>query len=330
MYVELPANEGSVGDKRKVHGLTYEKAGNGKWTLVRNKALKCLFTRLYEVEKKTLRDITEETGIPHSTVQKVVNHFSLMRKKKPMTDEEVFKLCNKNHDLFVRLYHDKGWVQSRIAAEVRKRTGKPFKSNMLRRYFKKVGVPVKTHKEALETASKFGRMRGPDRGLALFAQRSIKAWDEHLDRDLTNLTYTQYKRIVRRFTYMTVKRYPQLVPKEWDSRYRRANGTGSEFHLDHQFAVASGYYKFEDSEYVPRERPIALTIMCHPANLKLMTATSNVRKGSTNRFSLGKLKKRIKEFAKEHGDIYDDYYGKFSKDQLIDFYKDLDEECRNG
>lgn len=40
-----------------------------------------------------------------------------------------------------------------------------------------------------------------------------------------------------------------------------------------------------------------------------MTSKSNSIKSSSNHIELDELEKRIAEFEKEHGDIFEDYYG---------------------
>lgn len=330
MYVELPKDEGCVGDTRKVNGLTYKKQTNGRWLLVRNKRLRSIVTKLYCVEELTLRGITDRTGIPHSSMQRILNDFGLMRKKKSMSDEDASKFCRKNHTTLVAMYLNEGLTRSSIAKAVVGATGLPFTSKMLSRYFDSVGVYRRNHSESIAEATKHGRMVTRKRGELLFSKRAIASWDYHLDMDLRGLTYAQYKRIVRRFTYMTVSRYPDLFPEGTHTIDRWLIGNSADTHLDHQYSISNGYYEFDGRDYLQRDLPVPLTVMCHPCNLKLLTAKANMIKSSSNHISLEDLTSSIAEFERKHGDIFDDYYGNYAKDSLVTAYsKRKDSKLKN-
>lgn len=320
MYVELPKDEGCVGDTRKVNGLTYKKQTNGRWLLVRNKRLRSIVTKLYCVEELTLRGITDRTGIPHSSIQRILNDFGLMRKKKSMSDEDASKFCRKNHSLLVHMYRDRGMARSSISKIIREKTGLPFKTCMLARYFESVGIERRTHAEAIAEATKHGRRYKIPRGQVLFSSHAQSAWNDLIEKNLQGLTYRQYKMIVHRFTYMVVSRFPHLFPEGTHRIDRWRTGESKDIHLDHQFSKTNGYYEFDGKDYVPRKQPIELTVMCHPCNLKLMAAKTNMIKHSMNHIELDELHKRIAAFEKKHGDIFDDYYGKYTVEQIVSAY----------
>lgn len=320
MYAELSIKEGLVGEVRKIGALSYKKQTNGRWLLVRNKALRRLMTELYVDQQLTLRGITEKTGIPHSSVQGILNAFNLTRKKKSMSDEDANKFCEKNHSLLVSMYQDKGMTRSSIAEVIREKTGLPFKTCMLSRYFESVGIERRTHAEAIAEATKHGRRYRFKRGSRIFSASSVRAWENNLDMNLSGLTFIQYKRIVHRFTYMVVARYPHLFPEGTHRIDRWLSRESQDIHLDHQFSKTNGFYEFNGKDYVPRKQPVALTVMCHPCNLKLMAARTNMIKSTSNHIELDDLLKRIAAFEKKHGDIFDDYYGKYTVEQIVDAY----------
>ena len=320
MYVAIPRSVGIVGDTLKKKGLTYQKQTNGGWALVQNKALRQLLTGLYVDQQLTLRGITEKTGIPHSSVQKALNAFNLTRKKKTMSDEDANAFCEKNHSLLVSMYQDKGMTRTSIAEVIREKTGLPFKTCMLSRYFESVGIERRTHAEAIAEATKHGRRHKIKKGTILFSKTAIQAWENNLDRSLCGITFVQYKRIVHRFTYMVVSRFPHLFPEGTHRIDRWLSGESKDIHLDHQFSKTNGYYEFNGKDYVPRKQPVALSVICHPCNLKLMAARTNMIKHSMNHIELDDLLKRIAAFEKKHGDIFDDYYGKYTVEQIVDAY----------
>lgn len=309
MYVNIESSKGKVGDIQKHNGLTYEKTRNGKWLLVRNNKLKKLLKDLHIKQGKTIRTITEETGIPHSTVQKALNDFGLMQSKKAKA-EDLAKFVKKNLKLLTRMYCELEMTPAEIRKAIHKETGKDFKN--IKTEMRRQGVPIRSHGEAIAVATKKGRRYKTTSADALFSPVQITAWDNNLDRSLQGLTFKQYKRIVHRFTYMVVKRFPMYV--EPGSRRELRSGTNIE--LDHQFSKSSGFYEFNGTEYVPRKQPISLEVICHPLNLKLMTSRSNSIKGSGNHIELDELEKQIAKFEKQHGDIFEDYYGTYTKEEI--------------
>lgn len=80
-YTELK-EPAKVGTKKFVDGLTYVKQVNGKWLIDPTPSVRDWLTRLYVRKELTMRELSEETGIPHSSLQKLLNHFDLMRSKK--------------------------------------------------------------------------------------------------------------------------------------------------------------------------------------------------------------------------------------------------------
>lgn len=309
MYVNFNSEPGTVGDTRKANGLTYEKQRNGKWMLVRNKALRKLLTRLYVTEKKTLHAITAETGIPHTSVQRALNEFELMRSKKAYSAP--FKEFFARNEKKLWAMYEKGRTTAEIAKGVNAKLGTDYSWITLDRAFTKAGYTLRTHQEAITNAEQLGRRDKcrHTKGEGVWHKPAIAAWNYHLDFNLADLTIQQYKRIVYRFTYMVIKRYPQFFPENAALSER----TGSGIELDHQFSRSNGYWVWDGEDYVKREQPIALEVMCHPANLKLMSAKTNSLKGARNHISLKDLMKRIEAFNKEHGDLFDGYYEKHTK-----------------
>ena len=313
MYVLIPSSQGKVGDKQKHNGLTYIKSSNGKWLLDRNKALKKVLRDLHVKKGMTIRAITKSTGIPHSTVQKALNDFGIMDSKKAKA-QDLTKFVEKNLELLYKMYCELQMTPSEIRQAILKETGKNFKN--IKAEMRRQGIPIRTHAESIKVATSKGKRRGRLPGEMVFSKPAVSSWNYHLDRSLCGLTFKQYKRIVHRFTYMVVKRFPHMFEDLASLESRRGRNTGLE--LDHQFSKFSGYWKFNGKDYVPRKQCVSLEIMCHPLNLKLMSALTNNRKNNANHIELNELENQIAEFEKEHGDIFEDYYGTYTKEELID------------
>ncbi len=315
MYVKLPSSEGEVGEKRKVNNLTYEKSRNGKWLLVRNKALKVLLTKLHVTDGLTLRGIHTETGIPHSSIQSALNDLGIMRSKKAKS-AEIHAFIDKNLDKLKRMYFEKGMSFVEIAAKVKEKTGRDYRPFMYARYFRKLGIELRDHSEAIAVATSRGRRHCIPKGQIIFASHSVRGWNDALDHPLKDLTPLQYKRIVQRFTGAVIKRFPHLFAPEFQ-RDLKPYG----YHVDHMFSVSNGFYELRKNQYVERKCKVPLEVICHPVNLQLIHGAANMTKGSRNAFDLEDLHKRIAVFEKKHGDIFDDYYGQFTCSDIVDIHK---------
>lgn len=318
-YTKL-THAAKIGTKHHENGITYIKTSSGNWAIEKTPTIRRWLESLYVGENLTLRQLCERTGLPHSSAQRLLEDFDLMRKKKTMSDKDADAFCKKNHSLLVHMYRDRGMARSSIAKIIREKTGLPFKTCMLARYFESVGIERRTHAEAIAEATKHGRRYKMPRGQVLFSSHAQSAWNDLIEKNLQGLTYRQYKMIVHRFTYMVVSRFPHLFPEGTHRIDRWRTGESKDIHLDHQFSKTNGYYEFDGKDYVPRKQPIELTVMCHPCNLKLMAAKTNMIKHSMNHIELDELHKRIAAFEKKHGDIFDDYYGKYTVEQIVSAY----------
>jgi len=95
---------------------------------------------------------------------------------------------------------------------------------------------------------------------------------KHCTRVVTNNIYKIYKDILD----------PKGI-RSWD------------YQLDHCLSVIDGYRKYT--------APLSLGILCHPANLKLVTRATNARKQHRSSVTLTQLKKRIRAFEDKHGKV---------------------------
>lgn len=313
-------NAYSVGSTVVVDGFKFERSKNGLWKLIANKKLRDYLTNHYVKREMTLRKLSEFSGHPMATLQNLLNDFGLMRKKKPNSNEEVFKFCSKNKDKLLSMYHDDGRNVEYILDKINSNGKIHVTRRQLSSYFNSIELERRSHAEAIRTYRKLGRGYSNARGSSLFSDPAVRSWDYHLDMDLSRLTYNQYKRVVYRFTYMAISRLPNVFPDLAHKKDRKALGI-SGVDLDHQFSVSSGYYELIEGQYVKRDQVVPLEVMCHPCNLKLIPEKINCIKGARNHKSLKQLIDEIEKFKKKHGDIFDDYYGTYSKDEVVALYK---------
>jgi hypothetical protein len=312
MYKAFSRNDGKPGDRRTHAGLTYEKSVNGKWLIVRDTAFKKLLRRLHIDEGKTLRAIKAETGIPHSSLQKALNEFNLMRSKK-VKSATLAEFVDRNLARLRTMYVDDGLSAMQIAEIVNEKTGHEFSETSMTKMLKERGVKIRDASDCAKAAYVQDRRKRTERGAGVFAQTAIDSWNYHLDLNLRGLTFEQYRRIAARFTYMVVRRFPQFFP----ANARREDREFSGIDMDHQLSRFSGYYVRKGDEYVPRKNPVPLEVLCHPVNLKLMAARANMQKSNRDHHSLKKLQEKIEAFASQHGDIFADYYERYCKQDLV-------------
>lgn len=112
-----------------------------------------------------------------------------------------------------------------------------------------------------------------------------------------------YIKNARRLTSIILNKYKHIIDPDakLDSGYE----------LDHMLSLHDAFTK-------SKKGPIDLKIVCHPANLNVITAERNRTKGSTSE-GVSTLKDRIAEFDKKHGFV------KFPKHFRYDYRKpDLD------
>lgn len=314
-YKSLP-----VGTIKVVDGFKFERSKNGLWKLLPTKELKSYLKKFYVDQSMPLRKLAEVSGQPMATLQNLLNEFNLMRKKKPNSDEEVFDFCIKNKNLIVNLYHNEGLNVSGIVTKINSYGKIHVTRRQLSSYFDSIGLERRSHVESIHKYRDLGRGRTPERGEAVFSSHAVSSWHYHLDLDLDRLTYNQYKRVVYRFTYMAIARLPHLYPDLAHKRDRKRLGI-SGVDLDHQFSISNGYYDLVKGHYVKKKQVVPLEVMCHPCNLKLIPERTNCIKGSRNHKTLDQLLDEIKKFNKKHGDIFDDYYDKFTKDDVVELHR---------
>ena len=283
----ISRDEGCVGDIRKVGKFTYVKARNGKWGLVYDKPVLKLLRDLH-IDGLTNVQIAQHTGIPRPRVTKVLRELGLVRHLDRA--EKVAKSMRIHSDKnleaeVLRLYRERHFP-CWLIAQVLDIGYRPV-YNLVRST-----VGIRTVAQASESHV---RRTGVSKG---YTQHK-NAIEKNLKRSLK--TFKEYTRAVRALTYVLMYDYQRLVDPDGLKSHQ--------WHADHQFSIYLGFYRFSKrlNSYVPRTRPIPLQVICHPANLKIISASENAVKGHAAAVSYGKLLRRIEEFDSLFGPVFEDF-----------------------
>jgi hypothetical protein len=276
---------GNVGDTVKwKNGYSYTKSKNGKWALIIPDRLKKKVVRLYK--NQTFRDISEEVGLSMSTVQAIVNEEGVSKGKADLIKHHK-QIVQKNRQKIIRMYvKDSASIQE-ITECVALRDPLHVK-NVLQ----EEGIALRSTSERVNLAFQ--------RSLELGTANCVKRNQESLRNAFrkTFTTQSSYKYAVRKVTESVLVVWGDLI----DTKSLRSY----DHHVDHQLSLFDGWniYSQAKNRYVKRSPIVPLHIICHPANLKLMPCTTNMKKNSTSHLSLEELLLKIKHFEKKHGKVF--------------------------
>ena len=283
----LPRAEGSVGEIRKVGKFSYLKAKNGKWGLVYDKPVLELLSSLHK-KGMTNQQIAEHTGIPRPRITTVLKNLGLARNPERAGQVERSLQIYADPEVQTEILHLYGhrhfpcWLIAH-ALNVGERTVIKFL---------KASVGIRSNKEAqVAYAKRTGRPT-----TYLPHARAI-----HRHANATFTSFDDYTHAARRLTDVLRMDYERLVDPE---------GLRSYFwHMDHQFSIYLGYFRYsaKRGKFVPRRKPIPLQVLCHPANLKVISASENAIKGTRAAIRYGKLLRRIEEFDSIFGPVFKDF-----------------------
>lgn len=123
-----------------------------------------------------------------------------------------------------------------------------------------------------------------------------------------SFTLTEYNRKIKKFTGYVYRAYKDII----DPKRLR----GSEYHLDHRLSKSHAYSKYDT--------PLPLRVVCHPMNLKVVTARENLTKNHKSTLTLSALKRRIKKFDSEYGPLV------FPKHLQTEFVKTPQVQIKHG
>ncbi len=119
-YTEI-TESARVGTKKYIDGLVYTKQINGKWLIEPTPAVRDWLARLYVRKGLTLRALSEETGIPHASLQKLLNQFDLMRSKKQKAKSHIDVVKQESES--IKTWNKKFVPPGKIARRISKKHG---------------------------------------------------------------------------------------------------------------------------------------------------------------------------------------------------------------
>lgn len=283
--VVYPSNMKAEVGKRIRHkptGYWFEKSKNGKWGLVFTDELTEQIRVCYVEDGMPLRDISEQMGVTHSVIQKLVDRHGWMRSKRDRGDA-IKKVLSK-HNTLKRMY-----VKERMSAgEIAEHFG--IHPSYLERYFKE-----QPYCRSMSEAMLNSFARGNKEYTRAF---HFEAWDFYMALDVRTLDFIQYKAAVYKFTNCVMYRYGHLI----DPKGKRSMS----YHIDHRLSVADAFTKLckNSGRPKPRKEPIPLYVVCHPANLRLMLGKDNRSKSARSSITVKRLHKAIAEFESQHGVVF--------------------------
>lgn len=277
----LDMSVGRVGDIAKVGKHKYQKAKNGKWALVITPKLRSSIIKSYR--NSTLRAVAEEFKLGHSTVQRIVDEAGVGSDKGVLIEKHK-QIVAKNESKIAK------WYLAGISKkEIKQRLGISLKSSSVSDFISRAGIKLPQSLRIKQSVS-LGRHSS--------CQRRPEAISELLSIDLSGLSFYRYKRLVRRLSHFSYVDFKHILDPS-DQR-------SFDFHIDHQLSIFNGYYVWNKSlaSYVPRKCPVPLTVIGHPANLKLLTSRANCQKQNQDHHSVDALLEKIKTFENKHGEPF--------------------------
>lgn len=269
----VPAKSfGQVGDSVKVGSRIYMKSANGVWGLIVDKKLVSEIRNLYCVQGLNLREVASAVSdshhvISHSLVQRVCNEQGWTRSHYGRKEASLVYL-RKNKKKILRLY-DK---HACTLAELRYVTGVPslsgFFSTDLGRKRSTTGMrPIK------DRLVSFQKLHPTSRG----------SWNRILTTNPNDLTFLEYKLLVRLMTNIVYRRF-----------YHDDHTQRSMFrHVDHILSIRDGFYKMVEGSPRKRDSVVPFKYMVHPLNMRLVSRSVNLLKGEASNHTLRQLIQKI-------------------------------------
>lgn len=111
-------------------------------------------------------------------------------------------------------------------------------------------------------------------------------------------TLHHYRNHVEKFTSFTLMFYGHMV--------KDFSFVSPLWPVDHIFSVYDGYYKLDKYNLimVQRNRPLPLSLICHPVNLRQISRHENVIKNNRSFITLKELRTKVAEWNEVNGPIF--------------------------
>lgn len=263
-------------------GYVFEKSKNGRWAFVWEGETAQTILNAYSSGKCTVRSVANDLGLCHSSVQKFLDANNVLGAKRKLIKRGKKILATKADEI-KRLYLDEHQNIAQISEHFE------IAINIVANFIKK--QPYR-RTLAQSAAAAFKTKR---RDATVF--NKIAA-ERILNIDLRGMTLLQYREAVKKMTTNVMYNYGPLIDPEGKRSLH--------YHVDHIYSVSDGWSKLckDKKMFVPREQPMPLHLICHPANLQMLTISQNVHKGRRSAYTVKELKHAIKKFEELHGEVF--------------------------
>lgn len=263
-------------------GYVFVKSQNGRWSFVFEGPAADHVINEYGFGKRTIRQIANDMGICASTVQRYLETKELLGAKRTLIQRGKEVITSK-HKTIKRLYVKEGFNIDQLAEHF------DIATNVIAAYIQEQPYR-RTLTESAAVAFQTDRRNGRSKNKA--------ATDRLLLKKLEGMDLEQYRHTVKKMTTNVMFRFGHLIDPE--------KVRSPEFHVDHMFSVTDGWSKLckVSRTFEQRKHPVPLRIICHPANLRLLTNSQNVHKGGRSALTLKELDHAITKFESLHGEVF--------------------------
>lgn len=244
--------------------------------------------QLYVKQSLSMAKVSDRLSIPVSTLQGLLEKNNWVRRKSDTLQGRLkFQLSRPRiKNRYASLYKS-GFTANDLAEHAAIEFGSPVMPNVFEQFVSKLGIK----RTRSETAALLVYQK---RHPAHYRRRNvIVSW---LDMNLTGISYEEYYHAIQRLTDSVQDEFPQYI--EGIDVVGKGDRT---WHVDHAFSTHSGFY---NDEGLVRSAVCPLHLMCHPVNLRVMTASENGRKGKRNSMSKDELIQTVRDFTQAHGNIF--------------------------
>lgn len=244
--------------------------------------LKRLVRKLYVDQGMSCQRVADQIGCGTMTLYNYLKSLGLNRRVR-IEYKSVYAPLEAKKKSLLKMYETQSAEQiaSHIGIDVR----------LLTRWLKHQGVWRSLQSERVSVARSSGRH--------ITTVRRTRNIQKILSLDVSKLHYLEYKIAVNRLTDYMYQDWGYLIDPKQSRSY--------EIHLDHVFSVNNA---FRDSSGKLLKTRAPMTMIAHPANLRMLSRSENSIRHNTKdplASDVAALKKRIITFERKHGDPFKVY-----------------------
>lgn len=223
----------------------------------------------------SIRAVAKELGLGHSTVQRLLEERGWMRTKKGAVADWVAIV--QANEAKLRRWYEAGVPMPKMA--------------------KRLGIVNLRRLQVWFTTQPYycrwsrNRTAQVKRANALI---QLRVWT-----DPATLSDGEYTKLARRISHNVFTVWRDVIP---DSD-KKGPYT---YHADHRFSIfdAVFYWSKKRNRLCKRRNPVPLHIVCHPANIQMITAIANAHKGASSSVTIKQLQSDIAAFEAVHGKVF--------------------------